>query len=83
MIGVDKKTNTQETNMKKREKAQLINKYLNNSELAKKHNAKAVILEDGRIEYRMTERYEMRVTFSKILNLLNGPEMRELNAKFN
>jgi hypothetical protein len=69
--------------MTKREKAQLINKYLETSELAKKYNAKAVILEDGRIEYRMTKRYEMRVTFSKILNLLNGPEMRELNTKLN
>ena len=67
--------------MTKREKAQLINKYLNNSELAKKYNAKVIILEDGRIEYRMTKRYEMKVPYGKILNLLNGPEMRELNAK--
>ena len=69
--------------MKKSEKAALINEYLNRSELAKKHNAKAVILEDGRLEYRLTKRYEMKVSYMEILSTLDGKDMRELHAILN
>ena len=69
--------------MTKKEKAALINKYLETSELAKKYKAQAIILEDGKLEYLMTKRYEMKVTYRQILNLLNGPEMRELHATLN
>lgn len=67
--------------MKKTQKAELINKYLEKSELAQKKEAQAIILEDGRLEYQMLSKngkYKVKATLMEILNTLDGKEIREL-----
>ncbi len=69
----------------KKEKAALINFYL------KKENntdGKAVILEDGRIEYQIKKHrgahtYIIKATFREILMLLHGEHIREILKKLN
>jgi len=70
--------------MTKIEKANLINKALQRSEVAIQKQAEAVILDDGRIEYRMLSgngRYTMKASFREMLGLMWGTDMRNLKQQ--
>lgn len=69
----------------KQAKVDEINQALNRSSIAVKCKAEAFITEDGRIEYRMLNRvsqYTMKISFSDMLSLLHGADMRALKAKY-
>ena len=72
----------------KQEKVELINQAIKRSPVARAKSAKAEILKDGRLEYTMLGKtasgreYRMKVSFSKILGLLHGEDMRRLHRLF-
>lgn len=70
--------------MTKAEKAQMINKAITRSNWAISVEAKAEITEDGRIQYSMITRpirpYRIRVSFRKIMSLLQGQDIRAIIA---
>lgn len=72
--------------MTKQNKVAMINEALGRSTLAQTRQAKAVILDDGRIEYQMLAcngRYMINATFREILVLMHGADMRAVKAALN
>jgi len=75
-------------NNKKQEKIDEINKMIAKSSVARDKKAKAEILKDGRIQYsietktRGGRKYRIKVSFSDILMLLHGKDLRQLSKKY-
>ena len=63
-------------------RADTLNEAFATSSVAIAAGAKAEILEDGRIEYTMLTRanrlYRIKVSFGKVLGLLDGKDMRAI-----
>lgn len=67
--------------MTKQDKVNMINEALGRSNVAQARQAKAVILEDGRIEYQLLAgngRYMMKATFREVFRLMHGEDMRAI-----
>lgn len=69
----------------KEQKVKEINDAIKNSSAAMKRKAKAEITKDGNVYYSMLSRngkYRMRSSFSEIISLLHGRDMRRLTGRY-
>lgn len=67
--------------MTKQQKADMINAAIERSSVAVEMGCKAVILDDGRLEYQMLSRngrYTMRATLREVLVKLHGDDIRAI-----